>query len=337
MITARRALHASSLRYIVCAALAFSSTAFAQSPVAGCDMGEQANMPLRFTEDMRPVGEAVINGTTVPVMISTGAAESVVFNKKTLDRLGVEVRSSTSTLFPSDERNQTGVLLARDISHVFIDDFSFGLFKRKRATYLVEDFMDDTYGIRAGAGNLLQTDVELALDAGYMKFFRPQGCFREHLAYWDPQAVSVLAMGDVWKRDPRLVFNVRIGGKDVLALLSTGTPHSYLPKATAERLGLSASSPGATREDPLPGHGPGQPVWKVPVPALSIGALEVRNFDLRLMDLPQEGEILVLGADFLHRHRVYIARSQMQFYFSPIDAPKVLKRGSVKVIPTTIR
>ncbi|MFC4932010.1 retropepsin-like aspartic protease [Massilia sp. GCM10023247] len=297
-------------------------------------MGEQATIPLRFAEDLRPVGEAVVNGSTVPVMLSTGSAESLVFNKKTLDRLGVEVRSSTSTLFPSDERNPTGAVLLREIAYAFVDDFSFGPFKRKKASYLVEDFMDDTFAIRAGAGNLLQTDVELALDAGYLKFFTPQGCFREHLAYWDLQAVAVPAMGDVWKRDPRLVFKVRIAGNDVLAILSTGTPHSYLPKPTAERLGLSASSPGATREPPVPGHGPDQPVWKVPVPSLSIGALDVKNLDLRVMDLPQEGEILVLGADFLHRYRVYVARSQMQFYFSPIDAPKALKRGSVKVIPS---
>lgn len=291
-------------------------------------------MPLRFTEDMRPVGEAVVNGATVPVMISTGAAESVVFNKKTLDRLGVEVRSSTSTLFPSDERNPTGALLVRDIAHALVDDFSFGLSKGKKATYLVEDFMDDTFAIRVGAGNLLQTDVELALDAGYLKFFIPKGCFREHLAYWDPQAVAVPAIGDILKRDLRLVFTVSIAGNNIRAILSTGTPYSYLPKATAERLGLNANSPGATREDPLPGHGPDQPVWKVPVPSLSIGALDVKNLDLRVMDLRHDGEILVLGADFLHRHRVYIARSQMQFYFSPIEAPKVLRRGSVKVIPS---
>ena len=54
------------------------------------------------------------------------------------------------------------------------------------------------------------------------------------------------------------------------------------------------------------------------------------------MDLPHSGAILVLGADFLHRHRVYIAMSQMQIYFTPISTPRVLKRGSVKVIPIPV-
>ncbi|MGH8854649.1 MAG: aspartyl protease family protein, partial [Telluria sp.] len=229
-----------------------------------------------------------------------------------------------------------GVDIVRDLSLASIKDFSFGPARREDATYFVEDFMDDSYGVRIGAGILLKTDLEVALDAGYLKLFKPKGCFREHLAYWDPQAVSVPAVVDLYKRDPRIVFRVKIGGAEVGALLSTATPHSYLPRSTAERLGLTAGSPGATREDPLPGHDASRPVWKVPVPLLSIGALEVRDVDLRVMDLPQSSEILVLGADFLHRHRVYIAMSQTRIYFSPIATPRVLKRGSVKVIPQAI-
>ena len=336
MLPARHALHACVVKYIVCASLTLSGAALAQSLPAGCDLGEQASLPLRLTEDMRPVGEAVINGTTVPVMLSTGAAESGVLNKKALDRLGIKVRNSTSILSASDERNPAATDMVRDISYALLGDFSFGSARKKNALYLVEDFVDDAYGMRIGAGSLLQTDLEIALDAGHMKFFTPKGCFREHLAYWDPHAVSVPATGDPWRRDPRVVFSVHIGGKNVYALLSTATPHSYLPKAIAERLGLTPSSPGATREDPVPGHGPDQPVWKVPVSAMSIGALEVKDFDLRLMDLPYSGEILVLGADFLHRHRVYIALSQMQIYFSPVGTAEALKRGSVKIIPVPV-
>lgn len=77
-------------------------------------------------------------------------------------------------------------------------------------------------------------------------------------------------------------------------------------------------------------------MWKIPVPLLSIGALEVRNPDLRLMDLPFECDVLVLGADFLHGHRVYLARAQRQIDFSPVASPRTLKRGSVDVIPQAL-
>lgn len=294
-------------------------------------------MPLTFTDDMRPVGRATINGAIVPVMLSTAAAESVVLNKKTLDRLGIDIRSSTARLLADDiQRNPLGIDIVRDVSHALVKEFSFDQVTRNDESYLVEDFMDDSFGVRMGAGSLLQSDLEIALDAGYIKSFKPSGCFRAHLAYWDPQTVAVAAFRDTWKRDPRMVFTVRIGGKDLPALLSTATPHSYLPKVVAERLGLTPDSPGATREEPLPGHTAEQAVWKVPVRSLQIGALEVTDLDLRLMDLPYSGQVLILGADFLHRHRVYIATSQNQIYFSPVSTPRTMKRGTVNVIPQPI-
>lgn len=331
---ARPVLHSSLLLGLAFAGLLGSPAAMADVLPAGCELREQAHMPLTFTDDLRPVSAASINGHAVSAMLSTGAGESIVLNRKVLQRLGVEVRSSTSRLDAEDARNpHQGVDLLVDISHARIRDLSIGQAKKKSGSYKVEDFMDDTYGMRVGAGTLLQNDLEIALDAGYLKSFDPKGCTDAHLAYWDPQAVSVLAMGDPWKRDARVVFTAEIGGKPIHALLSTATPYSYVPKAAAVRLGLSPDSPGATPEAPLPGHDPGKPVWKVPVPMLSIGALEVKDLDLRLMDLAHEGEVLVLGADFLQRHRVYMAMEQRRIYFSPITAPQVRKRGSVRVIP----
>lgn len=311
----------------------FPQAVLASSLPAGCTLQEQASLPLTFTEDMRPVGKATVNGTSVAAMLSTGAAESAVFNKKTMDRLGIEVRSSVSTLMASDWRNPRGVDYTHEILHAAVKDFSIGLGQVKSGTYIVEDFMDDTYGVRVGAGTLLKNDLEIALDAGYLKVFRPEGCLRAHLAYWDPQAVAVFALSDAWKRDPRIVFSVRIDGRQVAALLSTSTPYSYVSKAAAVRLGLTPDSPGATREDPLPGDDAGKPVWKLPLPPMSIGPMVVKDLDLRLMDLPFEGDLLVLGADFLHRYRIYVAVSQQQIYFSPVGTARSLKRGSVDVIP----
>ena len=326
--------HSSRLLMLACTGLFALPIASASSLPAGCEMRELASRGLSFTEDLRPVAEATINGHIVPAMLSTGAAESIVLNKKILERLGVVVRSTTSKLDAADARNpHKGVDMLVDMSYATIKELSIGQVARKSGAYKVEDFMDDTYGMRIGAGTLLQTDLEIALDAGYLKSFDPQGCTQAHLAYWDPQAVSVLAMVDPWKRDMRVVFTAQIAGKPIHALLSTATPHSYLPKAAAVRLGLTPDSPGATREAPMPGHDADKPVWKVPVPLISIGALEVKDLDLRLMDLAHAGEVLVLGTDFLHRHRIYIAMEQRRIYFSPVSTPQPLKRGSVQVIP----
>lgn len=224
------AFRISLLRAAICAGLFMSHAAWANSLPAGCDMREQARIPLSFTDDLRPVAEATINGSTVPAMLSTGAGESLVFNKKILERLGIEVRHTTSKLDAEDARNPKTVDLYVDISHANIKDFSIGPAKGKGGTYKVENFMDDTYGVRVGAGMLLQSDLEIALDDGYLKSFNPSGCTGAHLAYWDPQATSVLAMWDPWKRDARVVFTATVGGKPIHALLSTATPYSMCRK-----------------------------------------------------------------------------------------------------------
>lgn len=328
---------------ILLTALLSSSPAIAQSPAASCDMGELSTTPLTFTSDLRPVMSASLNGTAIPAVVNIGSAQTIVLNKKTLDRLGIKVRHVTSTQF-HDNRHPTttfiprgdfmpsGMFIVKEGVTTFVDDASFGRTRLKDSWYLVEDFMDDTFSARVGAGNLLQTDLEIALDEGYLKHFNPSGCFREHLAYWDPNAIAVPIDVDPWKRDPRPVFRMLINGKQVWALLSTATPHSYLPASVAAQLGLTPTAAGATREDPLPGDGADKPVWSVPVDHMSIGGMEVKDFKVRLMDLPHSGALLVLGTDFLHRHRTYIAMSQRQVYFSAVKNP-ILKRGTVDVVP----
>lgn len=332
---------------LLLAALMSSSPALAQSLPAGCEMGELATVPLTFTDDLRPVMKASLNGSPISAVVNIGSPQTIVLNKKTLDRLDIKLRHVTSTQFQESRSGTTdfipqgnvmpsGQFIVREGVTTFVDDASFGRTKLTDSWYLIEDFMDDTFGARVGAGNLLLTDLEVALDEGYLKHFNPQGCFREHLAYWDPDAVAVPIRVDLWKRDPRPVFSVLINGKEVWALLSTATPHSYLPAVAAERLGLTPAASGATREEPLPGHGQDKPVWSVPVGQMSIGGLEVKDFNVRVMDLPYSGEILILGTDFLHRHRTYIAMSQRQVYFSAVKNP-ILKRGSVEVISQPVK
>lgn len=324
----------------VLAAMFSSGAAMAQSPAAGCTMRELATEQLTFTEDLRPLVDASINGNAVSAVLNTGAAQRTILNKKMLDRLGIKVNQVTSTRYRDykDSRGNvvpTDQIEVRDALTALVQDYATGPVQGKNLWFVVEDFIDDKFGARIGAESLLQNDVELALDAGYVKYFKPDGCFREHLAYWDSKAVSVPTNVDVWKRDPRPIFKITINGKDAMALLSTATPHSYLPASAAGNFGLAPTSAGALREEPIPGHGQDKPVWNVPLAEMSVGGLQVKDFTLRLMDLPYSGELVILGADFLHRHRVYIAMSQGQIYFSPIENPTP-KRGSVKVVPQPI-
>lgn len=277
-------------------------------------MKELGTVPLSFTGNMLPVVEAKLNGESLLALLDTGEQHATMLNKKILDRRGINIRSV--------ETNHPGVF----IMHSLIDHFTLGPTEHTNAWFPVEDLPSDVIGAKIGATYLFRTDLEIALEAGYIKYFKPTGCYRAKLAYWDQNAVSVATRNDPRRRDLRPWFKVRINGNDINAVLSTASEHSYVDLFTAKRMGLTPESPGATSEEPVKSwYDRQQSVWSVPVPQMAIGDLEVKDFKLRLMNMDLSGEMLVLGTDFLRRYRVYIAMSQNRLYLSPVEVPSAPK------------
>lgn len=299
----RRSFNKSLLACLFAPALAL-----AQTLPPGCELGELGTVSLTMSEDQQPWFEARINGNAVIAIPDVGSQSATSLGKKTLERLGVKVRSSESTY--------AGI----DVMNSLIASFEVGPIKSK-GWFVVTDFPTEELGARVGANYLLQSDLEISLDQGYMRFFKPKGCARASLAYWSSTAVSVPTDVHQQRKDLRPWFKVRINGQDIWAVISTTSPVSYLDLFTAKRMGLTPQSEGATEEESIIGwRDRKQRVWRLPAPAMSIGDLEVRDVDLRLVNLDLSGEILVLGTDFLRRHRVYIAMGQRRIYFSPVSS-----------------
>lgn len=296
------------LGFTFLALAALSAPASAQALPAGCQPGEPSTLPLTFRSDAVPLVEVRIDGHAVPALIDTGAQQATSLDRKTLEEFGVKVKLS--------ESNYVGVQVANaQVGHV-----ALGPNEYRNAWFAVDDLQDQGVGAKIGANYLFRSDVEIALAGGYLKLFQPRGCLRASLAYWDPKTPSVPFKVHPLRKDLRPWFKVRINGQDIDAVISTISTHSYVDLFTAQRMGLSPESPGATREASVKSwRDRQQPVWKVPVPRMSIGELEIKDFDLRLMNMDLSGEMLVLGTDFLRRHRVYVAMSQNRIYFSPVN------------------
>ena len=299
-----------SARRIVLSALAFLPAAvLAQSRPAGCHTGEITTLPLTIRDDSLPIVETRVNGHAVPSMLDTGLQFATSLDKKTLEGFGVRVRSMESTY--------AGI----DVMTALMDHVALGPTEYKKTWFVVNDLADEGVGAKIGANILFRTDVEIALTERYLKFFKPSGCFRAKLAYWDAAAPSVPFTIHPLKKDMRPWFKVRVNGNEISAVISTASSHSYMDLFTAQRMGLSAESAGAKRLAPVEGwHGRKQEVWSVPVAEMSIGDLKLKNVDMRLLNLGLAGEMLILGADFLSQHRVYVAMSQNRIYFSPVNA-----------------
>lgn len=305
----RPLLPARLARPLGCALFAalLAPAASAQSLPPGCVLGEVATLPLTFHGNSVPVAEARINGKPVEALIDSGGQHATVLDKDTLEGMGVKVISS--------ETNYAGVyVLNANIEHIAIGATEF-----RKAWFAVDKLTGEGVGARIGANYLFRNDVELNLQDRYLKFFKPTGCLRAPLAYWDPTTPSVPFQIHPQRKDLRPWFKVRINGEEVKAVISTTTTHSYLDLFTAKRMGLTPESPGATRGQPgLKWNDRDAAFWTVPVPQMAIGKLETKDFSLRLVNMERSGEMLVLGTDFLKRHRVYVAMSQNRIYFSPL-------------------
>ncbi|NNG21584.1 retroviral-like aspartic protease family protein [Telluria aromaticivorans] len=296
--------------FAMLAALLLPAAVSAQALPAGCDIGPVATLPLSFRGDSVPIAEARINGKPVPALVDTGGQHATLLDKATLESAGIKVISS--------ETNYAGVY----VLNALIEHIAIGPTEFKKSWFAVDDLAKEEVGARIGANYLFRTDVEFALQDRYLKFYKPSGCLRAPLAYWDKTAPSVSFRIHPQKKDLRPFFTVRINGADVSAVISTTTEHSYLDLFTAKRMGLTPDSPGAVRGGSgLKWNDRDQAFWTVPLPQLSIGALQVKDFSLRLVNMERSGEMLVLGTDFLKRHRIYVAMSQNRIYFSPVTAP----------------
>ena len=297
-------------RRLILSVLAFLPTAvLAQSLPAGCDIGELATVPLTIRDDNLPIAETRVNGHAVPSVLDTGLQFATSLDKKTLEGFGVTIRSSESTY--------AGI----DVMTALMEHVAFGPTEYKKNWFVVNDLTEEGVGAKIGANFLFRTDVEIALADRYLKFFKPTGCFRAKLAYWDAATPSVPFTIHPLKKDLRPWFKVRINGKEISAVISTASSHSYMDLFTAQRMGLSTESPGVKRLAPVTSwHGRKQEVWNVPVAEMSIGDLKLKDVDLRLLNLDLSGEMLILGADFLSKHRVYVAMSQNRIYFSPLTS-----------------
>ena len=298
-------------------ALSAPAAVSAQALPAGCATNELATLPLAFPNGGVPIAEARINGKAVPALVDSGAQQATVLDKKTLEGFGVKVISS--------ETNYAGI----DVLNARIDHIAIGPLEYKKAWFAVDDLSEDGVGAKIGANFLFRTDIEFALHERYLKFFKPAGCFRAPLAYWDPKALSVPFRIHALKKDLRPWFTVRINGEDVQAVISTTTQHSYLDLFTARRMGLSPDTAGATQvRAGLKWNDREQPAWTVPVARMSIGELQVKDFSLRLVNMERSGEMLVLGTDFLRHHRIYVAMSQNRIYFSPVHTNAAPQPGT---------
>lgn len=281
------------------AGLLFASHAAAQAPK--CKLLRIAEWMLR-NEYYSPVVDGAINGQKIRVLLDTASRQTVVR------------RSAAKTL----GLTPAGVEGHPDAETVHIIEFRIGKTVRDNWRVAVageQDFGDDV-AIVLGNDFFQQADIEFDFGANAVRVYQARDCDGAPLAYWAPAASTIPIEGGDGTR-----LAIAINGKPVLALLDSGAGRSLLGAAEAEKLGVTPESPGTLPAGCVAGYGKNAvDSWTGQFESFAIGGEVIRNPRIRFADLAQhtgDGRTeMLLGADFLHSHRVLVARSQGKMYFT---------------------
>lgn len=250
---------------------------------------------------------AKVNGINTRFILDTGGTFNLM-SSATAASLGLETYP-----MPSGYRLE-GIGGEVKAQQAFVDRLSIPGMSINRATFIVGG--SDTGGALLGASLLDQADLEIDLAHGNMTLFREAQCYTP-MAIWAEEFNVVNIEPSKIKTDHRTFLVVTINGENLVALLDSGAPSSVVSRSAAKRAGIDVkTAEGKTGA----GTGIGAKSvkeWTVDIGAFTVGTETIQNTQIQVIDgsIGREADML-LGADFLLAHHVYIAKAQNRMYFT---------------------
>ncbi len=268
-----------------------------------------------------------INGNNESMIIDTGRLHSVL----ALD----EAKKLSLSLAHANAESR--VSYAAYVDDVALDRF----FWHKLMLGVVEQPPVPNYGLLAGADillNGLNKDVEISVPDGQMKIFVPSGCDNAFLAYWSRDA-STVALVDLSTADPRQIVTVRVNGKEMTAMIDSGSPISVINLDAAARAGITPTSEGVSELQA--GFAPRKQngkVWHANFSTFSIGGEVIQHPNIAIADLwgPAEAKAKDPGESM---RLMSIAPSNVGANHMVVDikseaVPSVARISTAETVPT---
>jgi predicted aspartyl protease len=280
---------------------------------SSCHYIERASFDVQRPGQARsPTVEGEINGQAVQLEIDTGTSQTYI----------LRAEAERQNLHP--ERIQRQVQSnagAESLFLVKVKNFAIGGLHAPNMRFPVIEAMGnkDVHGI-VGNDFLLQYDVELNLPEHRVKLYEADHCKEKALAYWDQEALAVPLEFTSGYAQP--LVQVQINGMPFKALISTSARYSTVDLDAVRRLGMSTTAPGVVYRGKATGIGEEKMErWNMTFDSFAIGEEVVQHPRLVVADTTyryrgRKPYDMVLGRDFLGAHRVLLAQSQMQFYYS---------------------
>jgi predicted aspartyl protease len=321
--------------------------AAAPSVDAACKLVKIGEIPVSV-QDV-PVAPVSLDGHPARLIVDTGAYSSVLWHSAVaafgLKRFAV----SGGTLVGAGGRIDSELVNVHEfaLAGYVVHDLRF------IATAPTDSSRMDSDGIAGILGEdfLSHMDVEFDLAAGRVRLFQPQGCSGDQVVYW-AAAYFMVPLSPAPSDTRWLEAHAQLNGHDVVALFDTGAARSTVMAGVARRPGMG---PAADAESAGTAHGVGPAPVTISTArfeSLTIGQETFHHPHLLIADVfgaQREVQLgsyirqsginepdLIIGADFLLAHRVYIARSQGRIYFTYLGLPVFQEDpGATAIAPAT--
>ena len=309
---------------VATAACGAAAVGAARTEEKHCQLQSLGEIPAAM-EHGSLITQAEIDGKPVRLIVDTGAFGTLLFESEAR-KLGLALRQTNATSY--------GVGGLAKIYTARVKEFRLGALSEQNHDLVVSGEALGAQGV-LGARFLLQADLEFDLRHGKIRFFKTHGCVGDEVVYWG-EAYSAAPL--IPTSDYRILVNVRVNGAPAIAQMDTGASASVLTPGAAAAAGVTPTSEGTVPEGPTHGMGP-TPVksYVGQFSSFSFGDETIKNVNLRIADLFGEAKVrqtgdliatpvanepqMLLGADFVRSHRVFLALEQHRVYASYQGGP----------------
>lgn len=260
-----------------------------------------------------PTIEGSMNDKPVTMLFDTGAGQTYIM-PAAAEKLALRVGQASSDV------DGVGGVTSRSVTRP--NNFSVGPIYAERPYLFVLNNLgfDPYFGAIVGADFLYAMSFDVSFENKQISFFQTSGCKDEHLASWDKES-SVIDFKELTENDQRPQFTITVNGLPFRTIIDTAAGKSAIDLQAAERLGITPKLAGVTKGQEVQGAGSDStPSWVIELESIIIGNERIKNQKMDMLRLPTgsgktDPEIL-LGKDFLMKHRVLFAMDQRRLYIS---------------------
>ena len=274
----------------------------AGTSLASCDLKRIAELPMENQGERGPIVPVRIAGQVRRMLLDTGGFASI------LDPSVIPGHSGHSTSIPG-VLGLGGELLNKSAR---IDSVELGQAPPRSVDFLVGPPTYAGVDGTLGADVLKGIDLELDPVKGTASLFASAHCGREAI-YW-PHADETALPFILDPEDQHIFMTVRLNGKEISAMIDTGSPDSFVRTSeVASLFGLSETSPGMQPAGTgLSKRGTPQAYYRYRFSSLELGDLKLD--DPWMIVAPSLRVDMIVGMHQLHRLHLYFAFAEHTLY-----------------------